>query len=352
MAIRITIILLLISFGAKAQYPSSFIHSNYGGVQSMLFNPALVADSRLRTQVQLASFYVNAQNNYVQIQTPFNQFKGLRSDVDSRYLDENGFTTFERGYVQEKLNGNKKFASVQAEVQGPGFLYNTKAYGTFGFSMRTRAFAHIAGIDESLLKIFAEDADTTAQGWSPNDHQLSVLNQALSQGNMSAGGLAFQQFGFTYANTANTRPKNQLSYGVSIHYLIGLGAAQLDVESLDYQLLGLDSIRFDNADIRASYTSGDYYSDATARKLLGSEKLGSGMAIDIGVSYEWRPDYKRYRYRMDRKSQEDPTVNKYVLKAAASITDFGRIKFDNLGATKRYNLFSEESVTWTDFNSV
>jgi cell division septation protein DedD len=352
MTLRITIFLLFLSSCAWAQYPSSFIHSNYGGVQSMLFNPALVADSRLRTQVQLASFYVNAQNNYIQVQTPFNQLKGLQSEVDPQYLDENGYTVFERGYTQEKLNGKKKFASVQAEVQGPAFLHNTQHYGTFGFSMRTRAFAHLSGIDENLLKIFAEDADTTALNWNPNDHQLRVLNQALSQGNMSAGAVAFQQFGFTYAHTANTRPKNQWSYGVSVHYLIGLGAAQLDVESLDYQLLGTDSLALNNVDVRASYTRGDYFTDANARKLLGSNKLGSGMTIDIGFSYEWRPDYKRYRYKMDRKSHEDPTVNKYVLKAAASITDFGRIKFDNFGATKRYNLYSEEAVTWSNFNSI
>jgi cell division septation protein DedD len=315
-------------FVANAQYQLGMRNSNFAGVYSTVFNPAHIADSRYLTSFNLLSPSVAAQNNYVQFNTPYNQWKVLFNNLEAQYIDDNGYPLFENSFGQERLNGNKKYAFASAAVMGPSFSLGFNDLSGFAFYNRTRMVAHLSGLNESLMKIYLEDLDTTAPGYSPNQHQTRYVGEDFNQGSFGVGANAFQEYAFAYARVLQSK-KHFLKAGVTVKYMVGLGAAYVRIKNLDYNLEQEDSIRFENTDLEYAYISEDFYNrqDPRLNDFFGKSKLGSGLGLDVGVVYEYRPDYRDFSYKMNRKRMEDRSSNKYAYRLAGSITDFGAIRY-------------------------
>ena len=62
---------------AKAQSYLGYYHDNYAGVQSVLFNPASIVDSRFKTDVNLLSFSSSVSNDMYGV----NFFDVLKMDM-------------------------------------------------------------------------------------------------------------------------------------------------------------------------------------------------------------------------------------------------------------------------------
>ena len=66
-----------------------------------------------------------------------------------------------------------------------------------------------------------------------------------------------------------------------------------------------------------------------------------GVGLDLGFVYEWRPDWKEYKYDMDgetnlwRRDQE-----KYKIRAGVSIVDIGGMKFQKGGLSRNFSVNS------------
>lgn len=353
--IGLTIVALVCTLSIFAQYPRPFANSNYGALQSVSYNPANLADSRYRFALTPFTFFLDVNNNYLKLETPYNQLAAARDKLDEEYVDSNGYPVFYNSYIKERLNGSKKRMYTSTEVFGPSFMFGFKNKSGFAFSTKTRVFANISGLNEDLLKIFLEDFDTSYAGYSAAGHQLQYKGKPNVQSKFGAGALAYQEFAFSYAAVLHDKKENFLKGGVTLKYLVGLGAAYLSVNELAYEVVDQDSIRLSNANINMAYTSDRYFSDPNRRLFhyFGKDRLGRGMGIDIGVVYEYRPNFKDFYYRMDRRKKEDRTANKYKFKIGAAITDFGSIKFDNQPYTQRINLISDgDSTDWSDFNRV
>jgi len=59
------LLFLIISFTAKSQSYLGYFHDNYAGVQSVLFNPASIADSRFKTDINLFSISGAVEMTYM-----------------------------------------------------------------------------------------------------------------------------------------------------------------------------------------------------------------------------------------------------------------------------------------------
>jgi hypothetical protein len=337
-----------------SQYMGGLVNSNYSGIQGVFFNPANLADSRAKFEFDPISASINAQNNHINVKTPYSQWKALKGKLPDKYIDQNGFPLFKNEFAVEKLNGKKKNFYASAEITGPSFTFNLRDKSGFAFANRTRIFIHAAGLNEDLLKIFLEDLDTTKASYVNLQNQKRYLGKRNTQSNFGFGFSAFEEFDFSYARVLYNKKEHFFKGGVTLKYLIGMGAAYMQVKDLDYELVALDSIHLYSADISLAYVSESYYENQQLRlnDLLGKSKLAKGAGIDIGVVYEFRPDYKLYKYKMDRKTHEDRSVNKYKLKLGASIADFGSIAYDNSDYLTRINVESSELVRWSNFNSL
>lgn len=339
------------SFG---QYARNFANSNYGGVQSVSYNPANLADSRYRFALTPLSVFADVNNNFINVRTPYTYGNVLNNNVSSDLLDENDIPVWDNSFMEDKLNGNQKQAYVSAEVMGPSFLLGREDKSGIAFTTKTRFFADIDGLNEDLLKVFLVDFDSSAPDFSVKSHQLRLMNKPGLETNLGYGALAYQEFAFSYANVLLDKKQNFIKGGATLKYLIGLAAGYARVDDFNYELVGIDSLRINSANITAGYTSDQYFTtDRRLNDYLGKNKLGKGMGIDIGIVYEFRPDFKAFKYRMDRRNHEDRTRNKYKFKIGAALADFGSIKFDNNPYTRGLNISSDGDTTdWADFEEV
>ena len=147
------------SFG---QYARNFANSNYGGVQSVSYNPANLADSRYRFALTPLSVFADVNNNFINVRTPYTYGNVLNNNVSSDLLDENDIPVWDNSFMEDKLNGNQKQAYVSAEVMGPSFLLGREDKSGIAFTTKTRFFADIDGLNEDLLKVFLVDFDSSA----------------------------------------------------------------------------------------------------------------------------------------------------------------------------------------------
>jgi len=345
---------MTMNFNVFGQYARNFANSNYGGNQSISYNPANLADSRYRFALTPLSVFTDVNNNFVNVRTPYSYGNVLNNNVATDLLDENDIPVWDNSFMEDKLNGNDKQAYVSAEVMGPSFLLGRQDKSGIAFTTKTRFFANVDGLNEDLMKVFLVDFDSAAPDYSIKSHQQRLMNKQDVESNLGFGGLAYQEFAFSYAAVLQDKKANFIKGGATVKYLIGLGAAFGRVDDFNYELVGIDSLRINSASISAAYTSDRYYTnDRRLNDYLGKNKLGKGMGIDLGVVYEYRPDYKSYTYRMDRRNHEDRTKNKYKFKLGAAITDFGSIKFDNRPFTQSLNIISDGDTTdWADFEEV
>lgn len=335
-----------------AQYPRAFSASNYSGTIGAFFNPATLADSRHRFTFTPLAFYGEATNNYIKVQTPYNQWKALRGKLPDDLLDENGVPVFYDSYVKERLNGKSKQAYANFEITGPSFMFGLPNKMGIGFSTRTRFFADFKNLNEDLMKIFVKDFDTTYEGWSPGAHQIKYIHKPNGQNRFGAGAMAFQEFDFSFANVIYDRKAHFIKAGLTFKHMVGLGATYLSVNNLNYELLGQDSIQYYNPEITYARTSEQYYTDDHRLfDFFGKNRLGKGNALDLGFVYEFRPRYREYYYRMDKKRQEDRTANKYLFKVGASVSDWGKIRFTNPDYTRTLELYDDTFNVWTNFKS-
>ena len=121
------------------------------------------------------------------------------------------------------------------------------------------------------------DFDSAAPDYSIKSHQQRLINKQDVESNLGFGGLAYQEFAFSYAAVLQDKKANFIKGGATVKYLIGLGAAFGRVDDFNYELVGIDSLRINSASISAAYTSDRYYTnDRRLNDYLGKNKLGKG----------------------------------------------------------------------------
>ena len=192
------VLLFLILPWAQAQRMNLYSFDNLSGIAGVINNPANVADARHKLNVHIIGIDAFATNNYINVKTPYGIFKSLTGNIDTQYIDKNGVPLFLNEYINEKLNGNKKFVNVQFATILPSVMWTGKDRQGFAFNWQLRANAHVSGIDEAILKIFQEDFDTTSPDYVPFQNQLRYIGLPGTQKRMGAGVNSWIEYNFTY----------------------------------------------------------------------------------------------------------------------------------------------------------
>ena len=117
----------------NAQSYLGYYHDNYTGVQSTLFNPASIVDSRFKADINIVSASAFVGNDYY----------GLKmSDLfkDSFDFDKQG-----RKSVTNNFIGN-------VDIMGPSFMFNIAPKHSIAVFTRARSIANVSKIDGKLYK--------------------------------------------------------------------------------------------------------------------------------------------------------------------------------------------------------
>ncbi len=296
----LALLLLLIPTNSSAQIQYTGIVQD-NTVSSFLasYNPSSIVDSKTKFS---ASFHANfarisnfASNNYA----VYGQ--GIR------YVEPNN-----PGYVRSATNIDIINLKYEFDHQNAG-----------GYSFRFRTLRNLEGIPVRW-------AHNAATGYEEN---LFGTNESMA--GMGMNRVSFTEHNLTYARTIFDQDTRFLKAGVSMKILNGIDASYYTVNSGSYDFLQENTEIVDLTNINA-----DLVQSESNNQMFYQHR---GLAFDLGVTYEYRPEFEKQYYEMDgAKRNVRYDINKYKWKVAASITDLGFLRFSK-DSTSSYN-FTNPSI--------
>ncbi|MGK2863658.1 MAG: DUF5723 family protein [Chitinophagaceae bacterium] len=295
--------LFVLSQTLSAQDFPGYRTGNYTGVNGVFFNPANIADSRYRWDVNLFSLNTSVGNN--------------QASFKLKTIGE----TFKGDSIANQFIGNQPGASsgiVNATILGPSFMLNTDKKSAIAFTSRARVMMNATDIDGKLAGKIMDD-------FSENDPGLPY--SINSDKNMRVSLNTWTEFGLSYARVIKDEGKHFLKGGITLKYLAGVANGYMNIASLK-ATINQDPLDFDaylnNSSGRLELGIGGVnLADFDASKLTSFQSTGFG--TDIGFVYEFRPDHEKYK--LDNNDWRR-NLNKYKFKIGMALLDIGTIKYD------------------------
>lgn len=285
-------------FASKAQSYFGFRDDNYAGVQSALFNPSNVVDSKYKIDVTLFSVSSGASNDLYGVQF---------SDVIAGDFD---FET----QASKNIKSNNR-ANMNVDILGPSFMFNITPRHSMALYSRVRSITNLVDINGELVDQLSNDLEDNfvITGGSPN----IVTN-------------SWAEIGASYATILLDRDDHFVKGGITLKYLMAGVNGYIQGNNL--------SVAFDSNEIDPSLS--EYYSTGTLATSASYDyenegepefdATSAGLGVDVGFTYEYRTNCHTCR------------GNRYKFKAGVSVTDIGKLNYKN-ATENSYNLLG--SVT-------
>ena len=318
-SIILFVFLIVNVFTIKSQSYTGYFNDNYAGVQSVIYNPASIVDSRFKTDVNLFSISATGENDYygVSISDLFTRGYSLEKEAKTFPSKDNNFV------------GN-------VDIMLPSFMMNIAPKHSIALYTRARVVSNFLELNGDLVNKILNDFDTS-----------DSFN--LQEGDFNIQENSWAELGASYATILINKKQHFLKGGVTVKYLQGVANTYINGRNLSVDYIQNDpDILILNELVSTGQISIGGNIDFTSQSSDFEFSQGSnGVGFDFGFQYEWRPDYEKY----DLDNQDGKTfknVNKYKLRAGVSITDLGSIKYK--GATQ--NVFDVNmTVNEEDFSS-
>jgi outer membrane protein OmpA-like peptidoglycan-associated protein len=290
-----------------AQTYPGYRNSNYTGVNGVFFNPANIADSRYKFDINLFSVNGFVGNDQASLGIK-DVTRTFNSDSLKRYL----------------FGGNKPNLNslINTDFYGPSVMFNASKRTAIAITTRARVFSNARNIDGSLAQSFIDGGSASSGVAYPTSFTASnsVINAA-----------AWSELGFSLSTVfSKEKSMNCLKGGFSVKYLSGTANAYLSMNSLNGTVAnGVNGTYLTN-------TIGNIDINTTDAN-LGNYQFkdffkfnGHGIGVDLGLVYEFRPNEMT---KDNNKYVDDRFDNKYKLKVGVALLDVGNIKFEKSAAS-------------------
>lgn len=313
--------------------------SNYAGVMATDLQPASFVDSRFVVDVNLASFNFGAWTNAGYYDTRDMPKWWTKSFLDTAIYNSwapSDGQEFLDKYVTRRYseNGTKTiglYNNVQIDVLN--FMFHVKPKIAVGAAVKFRSVTNVDDIDPNLAILLENDWDYSSLWDKKFNEELLDLNH-----------LTWMEYGLIYSQVLKDDGEHFMKFGAKPKWLSGIAAAYMHTKNFQYNVDNDSTFSHLSGDVSYGVSEGLMY-DATdgsttvglSNFLKGSSKFGIG--LDLGFVYEWRPDWKEYKYDMDgetniwRRDRE-----KYKMRAGISILDIGGMKFAKGGLSRDFSV--------------
>ncbi|MGZ4048688.1 MAG: DUF5723 family protein, partial [Bacteroidia bacterium] len=299
---------------AKSQDFLGYINSNYSGVTGTDLNPASVVDSRYKVDVNLVGVSLNLYNNYVGLKRSALKHNGKAFDFSDGNYPAFKDNNFQKDYLDTRSNNKTKSVYLDNQIYLPSVLVSINQDNAIAVKWKVRTMMNVDGIEPDLAaQIYAGLKDSSQ--WT---HQLQ--NKKFSIQTMS-----WAEYGITYGHVFKRDGPHFLKAGITVKLIQGLQAAYMYADNLKYNFTNDTTLSLFHSDIGYGHsTNFDINAGNIKYKYISNPSVG----FDLGVVYEWRPDYEKYKYDMDGQTgltRKDKL--KYKLKIGLSAVDIGYVKF-------------------------
>lgn len=333
----VTLVLPFVLFNVTqlcAQENMGMATGNYAGVSSVWYNPANIADSRYKFDINLIGINSYFNNNYLLVK---NSALVRRLFYKDPY--NSSFAAVKDDLLQEQLPASGKvYARTESNIHFPfSFMASTGKRSAIAITMNNRTINRVDSLNPDLASaLFSELRDPSMYG---KDMRIDSMRYNF---------LNWQEIGFTYSRVILNGDHNFLKLGVTLKWLGANAGAYIQTNNAvvnfkDSVTLSLNSplihyARSERADL------GQFN-----RKDILNNVEDQAFGWDAGLVYEYRAKIKKFRYideTLEEKQRRD--LNKYMFRIGISVVDMGRFTFNKKPLT---NDHSADILNW-DFSGV
>ena len=352
------IFLLFVSSSVVSQNYLGVSSSNYAGVMGTDIQPASFVDGRFKFDLNLFSMDFSAYQNFVSFSTSGMDkwwIKSFRPDEVVTYDDDGNEivnyttevggsnpyndwllpdSTFMDNYITRRYDQNTPGVlgfNTNLQFDILNFMFHLSPKIAVGFSTKFRSITNIDNVDPKLAVLGENDLDIESL-WGIR------LNEEL----INVNHMTWAEYGFKYAQVIKEEGQHFLKAGANLKYLAGYAAAYIYSNNFEYNLFDDDFSQYLSGDFGYGYSESieEYIDGDYETGMFGLPKASArGFGVDLGVVYEWRPDYKDYKYDMDGEfNLWARDQNKYKLRAGLSLTDMGGMSFKKGGISRDFSV--------------
>jgi outer membrane protein OmpA-like peptidoglycan-associated protein len=306
-------VLAIASFvSVSAQSYLGYTHDNYAGVQGVMFNPASIVDSRFKTDINLFSISTSATNDAYGVSIADAFKTGFDFDTQAK----KSFST----------NNNAVF---NTDVMGPSFMFNIAPKHSLAIYTRARAFLNVLDVNGQVINDITKDNSTSFP--------------SATLGSPTAVGNSWGELGISYAAVLLQRGQHFLKGGFTAKYLQGVANYHFQGNNVTVQYNDFGNPLLDSYTTTGTAVYGSSQDFSTNDK-IDLDSKSRGLGLDLGLVYEWRPDYDASRSDINNLKN----INKYKIRFGVSVTDLGSIKYEK-GVRNSYDL--NNTVSQADYDT-
>ncbi|MFK8046416.1 MAG: DUF5723 family protein [Crocinitomicaceae bacterium] len=361
---------LLVSYLGFTQNHLGYSEDNYSGVHAGYSNPAFLADNRLLVDVSAISLSVNAYNDYAYFSPRNMPYGFVKTFVgsDSKSMDYRGDTlnnvivpfgqvpnyrnTLNSGnlFEFENISNIPRTAFYNHELAILNLMVSFDQDVAFSFGVKQRTFINFQDVSYDLLSL----GRTTLQ-------DSAYWNVTQTQQNVNISFNSWNEYALGLAAVVYNKKKHFIKTGLNLKYLQGIAGAYIGSNDISYFLSNADTAASISGEIdygtSENLQSSQFFNGDISAEDFGIDFRnpfsggGRGFGIDIGVVYEWRPNYEDFQYEMDgQKGLERPNENKYRIRLALAVNDIGGINYNRSNESRKFSF--ADNLTNFDLNQL
>ncbi len=302
-------LLFLTVLQSSAQEFLPFASSNYAGVTGIQLQPASIADSRYKFDLAISSTSFGMYNNLYGIDPYLLSHPTVVSNSDDL-----------KKYVFRNFNGEDKSGIFSLKQDLFSFMITLSKKDAIAFTPSVRSIVNLDNITEDLALLMDNGLDYP-----------DLWNINLKNSNFSLQMNTWVEYGFTYARVIVDKEKHFLKAGGTAKITQGIGSAYVFIRDLSYNFTNSDTLSLFHSAV--SYGASDNFDENIRYRFDANPSI----AFDLGFVYEFRPDWMKYQYTMNgktnlwRRDQE-----KYLFRIGFSAADLGSVRYKRTPTSKDF----------------
>jgi hypothetical protein len=305
------IIILLISRGLFAQLSLGLVNGNYSGSYGSIINPSSMANTKLKSDINILALHAFAENNYLYFPSKQSSvIKLFNGAYDYHYIPK-PYGTGERNVYAYYYDKSLKNFFIDSRIIGPSVMISV---GDNVFGART-SFRMMS----STRRLPYDIANFSFYGMDFKPQHNIIYNNS----NYDMASMAWWELKLSYATILSRHRNNHWSAGISLGPAFGYSGAYMVGDETRYIVNNDSILNVENLNAEFGFSMPvDYQNDEL--DLTHPISRGYGWGMDFGITWQYRekPYQKRGPGYFYKKRFED-----YKLKIGVSLIDIGWVNF-------------------------